>query len=413
MYRAAIILCSILSIGAPVVAALPRLVGPDGATIRAPRPVRVMLASGTTLLRVRAEGRLDVVGMDATPLSELRPGEWMTCQVDARGVIRLGAVQAPVNGVRLRDAANCAIWFSRHRQGEWLPPLRLGGELRIEAGATGGMDVINEIDIETYVACVTAREAAPTFHREALRAQAILCRTYVLYQMRHRNGQRFDVVAGEASQVYTGLVDGPFGQAAFEAAQSTYGLVCTCLRDGRLDIFPTYYSSCCGHATQPAASLNLYDDVEPLRSCVICRFCVDAPREVARWAPVELPENRVRAALAAFDPRFTDWDRIRSVIVSSRTQAGRPLSLSLESVSGRRAELLAEHLRLALGSRVMRSTDCDIVFSDGVLRLENGRGFGHGLGACQWGMQGQALTGRTAVEILRYYFPGSRLTRVY
>jgi len=45
--------------------------------------------------------------------------------------------------------------------------------------------------------------------------------------------------------------------------------------------------------------------------------------------------------------------------------------------------------------------------------FEDGHGFGHGLGLCQWGMQGQALEGKRAGEILRYYYPGSKLTRAY
>jgi stage II sporulation protein D len=47
------------------------------------------------------------------------------------------------------------------------------------------------------------------------------------------------------------------------------------------------------------------------------------------------------------------------------------------------------------------------------LVFEDGKGFGHGLGLCQWGMQGQAQEGKKAAQILRYYFPTSRLVRVY
>lgn len=380
---------------------------------KTPRPVRVLLAGGARQCRVRGDARLDVVGAQPGARFDLKPGEWLTCGVDDHGAVILGSLPPTSRGVRIRDAEGAAVWFSIQRQGEWLPPRRFGGDLFIEAGESGGLTVINEIDVETYVACVAAREAAPTFHREAVRAQSILCRTYVLYQMRMRNDQTFDVVAGESSQVYAGLIDGPVARTALSASQDTRGLVCTCQRDGRIDLFPTYYSSCCGGATQPAASLNVYDDVEPLRACVRCSYCAGAPREVTRWDDVELPESKVLAALAGRDPRFSDWNHIRSVSVAARTDAGRPLSLVFEDPSGRRVELLAEHLRVALGSRVMRSTDCDITFSGGQLQLRNGRGFGHGLGACQWGMEGQAVAGRSAADILRFYFPGSSLTRVY
>ena len=75
--------------------------------------------------------------------------------------------------------------------------------------------------------------------------------------------------------------------------------------------------------------------------------------------------------------------------------------------------MLAERFRLAVGSMVVKSTDFGVRVIDGQVVFEHGRGFGHGLGLCQWGMQGQALAGKRAGEIVRFYYPGSRLTRVY
>jgi SpoIID/LytB domain protein len=45
--------------------------------------------------------------------------------------------------------------------------------------------------------------------------------------------------------------------------------------------------------------------------------------------------------------------------------------------------------------------------------LTNGRGFGHGVGMCQYGTQFLASHGKTAEEILRYYYPGVRLVRAW
>jgi stage II sporulation protein D len=48
-----------------------------------------------------------------------------------------------------------------------------------------------------------------------------------------------------------------------------------------------------------------------------------------------------------------------------------------------------------------------------VVEFREGRGFGHGIGMCQWGTEGQARMGRRAADILRFYYPGAHLTRVY
>jgi stage II sporulation protein D len=41
-----------------------------------------------------------------------------------------------------------------------------------------------------------------------------------------------------------------------------------------------------------------------------------------------------------------------------------------------------------------------------------GRGHGHGVGLCQWGAAGQAEAGRSALDILRHYYPGLRFVRL-
>jgi stage II sporulation protein D len=61
----------------------------------------------------------------------------------------------------------------------------------------------------------------------------------------------------------------------------------------------------------------------------------------------------------------------------------------------------------------MRSSDCTIVNRPDDIQFTDGRGFGHGVGLCQWGMQGQALLGRKAGQILKFYYPGVHLTRAY
>jgi stage II sporulation protein D len=61
----------------------------------------------------------------------------------------------------------------------------------------------------------------------------------------------------------------------------------------------------------------------------------------------------------------------------------------------------------------MRSTDCTLTDAGAELLLEDGRGFGHGLGMCQWGAEGQARAGRRAGKVLLHYYPGAQLVRAY
>ena len=75
--------------------------------------------------------------------------------------------------------------------------------------------------------------------------------------------------------------------------------------------------------------------------------------------------------------------------------------------------MLAERFRLAIGADDLRSTFFSVRNGSRAITFEDGRGFGHGLGACQWGMEGQARNGKRAGEMLRYYYPGAAVTRAY
>ncbi len=380
---------------------------------REPRPIRVLVQSGLKDLRIRADRGGDVLDASTRQsLLTLSPQTWAQMARGESGGWTIAGREFTADDLLIRSSSADPIWALTATEPDGAVPLRLPGQVRLDGGEDGAA-LINELDLEEYVACVAAREARADFHAEAFAAQTILCRTFALCQMRARETQRYDVVASEGSQVYAGLDDGPAGRKAREAALRTRGLVCVASRDGREDIFPTYYSAACGGASQPAWEFIPSEKVEPLRGLVTCDYCRIAPEGVYRWGPVEVEEAAVREALARRYPELPALGRLKSVEVQSRTELGRPLSLILTDEFGRGANVLAEHLRLAVGSRLMRSTDCRITLDGHRLRFDAGQGFGHGLGLCQWGMQGQALSGHQAADILRYYYPGSSLVRAY
>jgi SpoIID/LytB domain protein len=59
------------------------------------------------------------------------------------------------------------------------------------------------------------------------------------------------------------------------------------------------------------------------------------------------------------------------------------------------------------------SMNCRILDEGSAVRFADGRGWGHGVGLCQWGAQGKALQGHTAEEILSFYYRGARVYQAY
>ncbi|MHB8928548.1 MAG: SpoIID/LytB domain-containing protein [Bacillota bacterium] len=94
------------------------------------------------------------------------------------------------------------------------------GDLRIVVSPTGLLTAINDVSLESYLYGVVPREMPASWAPEALKAQAVAARSFALYQMSDGkyNGQGFDLLATQGSQVYGGA-DGedPRSNAAVDA----------------------------------------------------------------------------------------------------------------------------------------------------------------------------------------------------
>ncbi len=378
------------------------------------RDVRVLLVPSTRMVRVRAEGPIVIEPVEGEGAATVfSSSEWVKIRPGAGGGLSIAdgsdlgpavaiATESPA-GIALTTPDSPAKAAKRRYPGRLLVSITEGKRLR----------VVNAVGVERYVAGVVAAEVWPTFHVEAYRAQAIASRTFVLYQMERRRNASFDVRATQGSQVYTGLRSDRAGRQALAATEYTRGIVCTWRDSGRDRLFSTYYSAACGGESQSARIFGENDDVPPLAGGVKCDYCRIAPGKTYRWGPVRLNCGEVLRRIVARYPECSSLGAITDIRTIERTPGGRAIRLRIEGSSGEHHELLAEHFRLAVGASTIRSTDCDIKVSGRDVIFANGRGFGHGLGMCQWGMQGQALEGKRAADILRYYYPGSKLTRAY
>ena len=389
------------------------------------RDVRVLLGAAVDRVRLRADGPVTLsngrtlrprpsaptpvsVGVNDDYLAEDGVIAW-----HKGGKVCIGDELSPAPRVTLRPAEGDAIRLSLDRAGQWSAEVAYPGLIHLTAGDAGGIEVVNELDLERYVGCVVANEVWPTFDAEAFRAQAIVSRSFVLYQMSRRPNAPFDVSATQGSQVYRGIRDDAVGRRAVEAAEYTRGIVCT-WRDRDEDrLFCTYYSAACGGVSQSAALLGPEGDVPPLRGGVKCDYCKIAPADAYRWGPVRLPVAEVLAHLIERYPDLASLGGISAITPLEQTPSGRLITLRITGQNGANHDMLAERFRLAIGPTVIRSTDCRIRVKDGEMIFENGKGYGHGLGLCQWGMQGLAQSGKHAAEILRFYYPDAKLTRAY
>ncbi len=269
--------------------------------------------------------------------------------------------------------------------GTWIP-----GAVRLIA-SEGRITAVAPIPLEEYVAAVLSEEAAPSFLPEALAAQAVAVRTYALLSMSRPRSPEYDLVSDVEDQVFDGL-DG-VAEVFRAAAEATSGEALYY----RGNLAQAVYHSTCGGRTESALSA-WGRDVPYLRS-QDCDDCRDSP--VWRWEyRMDAAEGRrVAAALgvpAGGEVRFE---------IARATPSGRADRIRISS-GGVHAEVRASRFRRAAGYARIRSLAFEIrPAANGW--IFQGRGYGHGVGMCQWGANGMAKEGRTHREILRRYYPGT------
>lgn len=392
--------------------------GLSGAARPDVRPIRVRLFGSITRLRARSDLAIHCrpdpsdapASTNARPsVPPLTPGEWHEFTLAPNGALLLDSAAVPVGPLTI-GSESATLEVSSWDGNAWRVPGLYPGPLRIVPDGASLL-VIGEVDLEPYVAGVVAAECLPTFHREMFRAQAVAARTYALYHMLRRDRAEYDLSAGEGAQVFRGL--GSVTPRISEAVSSTRGVVGTCERSDGPHVFCSYYHASCGGVATTPAPAPPEGDVPPLRGGVRCRYCSIAPTTVHAWGPVRLPMAEVLDRLRPALPALERWERLADVEVAERAPGGRARVLRLRGPDGASLEMDAERWRIALGAHVVRSTAFDVRVRGGELSLDDGRGFGHGMGLCQWGAEGLARRGWRAGRILRLYYPGIHFVRAY
>jgi stage II sporulation protein D (peptidoglycan lytic transglycosylase) len=284
------------------------------------------------------------------------------------------------------------------------------GLLRIQRSGDGLL-FTNHVDIEAYLRGVLRGELPRSFHTEAFKTQAVAARTYALYMRAQTASTRsFDVTDDESSQVYEGVQAEEAGAVA--AVEATSGEVCVWEGGGKEALFCTYYSSSCGGLSQHVNNVKPRDpNVPPLAGGVACADC-QAARHY-RWGPVTISKAEATKRLLARYPSLSKLGMITGVRPKELTKDGRFIRVELVGSGGQKETLIGEDFRLSMGGRIVKSTNCTIVAQGGNFIFKDGRGFGHGMGLCQHGMDTKARRGMDYRQILQIYYPGAAIKKIY
>jgi stage II sporulation protein D len=342
----------------------------------------------------------------------------------------------------------------------------LQGDLILNLRKNGTIAVINEIHVEDYLTSVISSEMNATAPIEFLKAHAILSRSWLLAGLDRKKKKKettvraektskdevirwygrqdhdlFDVCGDDHCQRYQGITKILSDQAK-EAVRETHGMVITYQHK----ICDARYSKACGGLTEEFATVWNDKQVSYMVSipdASISHRLIKTEEEARRWIlsePEAYCNTEDEALLQKILPSFDretkgffrwrveysreeleeiireksgfDFGTLKEIVPLQRGPSGRISRLKI--VGSKRSMVIGKELEIRRWfSRSHLYSSAFIVTVETGRLIFHGAGWGHGVGLCQIGAAVMATKGFSAEEILKHYFRGVQIQRIY
>lgn len=257
-----------------------------------------------------------------------------------------------------------------------------------------------EMDIETYLMGVVAGEMKNTWPMEALKAQAILARTFTMKFVSDKTSSYDDAdISTDVTEAQAYNAEA-VNDRIREAVSETRGMVM--IADGEFP-YAWFHAHSGGMTELPSKALEYKEDPGYLTS-VKSYEPDDAPEDVQSWTA----EFTLDAVQQACKGAGVETGRIESFEIGEVGESGRAVSFL---VNGK--EVSAPAFRLQIDASKLKSTLIQSVDIRGDKITFSGSGFGHGVGMSQWGARNMADEGKNAEEIIRHYFTGVDIVELW
>ena len=219
------------------------------------------------------------------------------------------------------------------------------GSLEVFGNARNTLTVVNELPLEEYLVGVVPNELSPTTfgQLEALKAQAVAARTYIVRNMGQYRADGYDICDTDQCQVYFGA--GTEDPLSTQAVNETRGVVAT--YNGQP--INALYSSTCGGRTE--SSENIFGEKLPYLTSVMCVYKHPEPRP---FTAKRFPDYKTAVLSVAGVSNYSDLRRFLGV-----PGTGEPPSAVLPA--------LAKYLRETFYPNVKPASDLDFLVEQDIL----------------------------------------------
>lgn len=342
--------------------------------------IRVGIINGEKLINISATGYIDLIDLSTNEIILTTYGwkdgyiKWNQNSLEVKDV---GVVNGPIL-LKPILGANIVVNRNRYRG-------------KIEIGVNGNeIKVINIIDLEEYLYGVIKNEMSDKVPIEALKAQAVIARTFAIANLEKHKEQGYSLCNKIHCQVYKGMDTET--DKVINAVNSTSGQILT--YNG--DIALTLYHANCGGIT--ANSEAVWGRNIPYLTEVYDPFCRKLSNEEWRYT-VSLKEIK-----DILNKNGLNIGNISSISPRSNNSGDRVNELAIEHSNGI-STISSNKFRLMIDSTKIWSTIFTIKRDKDSLTFQ-GRGKGHGVGLCQKGAVMMGELGYNYKQILGFYYPG-------
>ena len=291
-----------------------------------------------------------------------------------------------------------------------------------------GFQIINYIELERYLLSVISAEIGigrKSTDFEAVKCQSIAARTFTVDKMIHKKSdyKNYDILANTFDQVYEGVrSESPNYSVSIAETRGMVGIYKEALIQG-------LYHSTCGGQTENSESIWGGKRFDYLTS-VYCgdgknNFCSISPyfnweRELKiNGRTHQIKNNLLKRLKPESVESFFSVNSIDSIYISERDSSGRVSMLSLKNRNGI-FQINGDYIRWAFADEnqnILPSNWFSMIpkYENGKIQslTFKGRGFGHGLGMCQWGAIGMSRLGYNFEQIFKFYYRGSQILKIY
>lgn len=288
------------------------------------------------------------------------------------------------------------------------------GVVEIGRRADGRLYVVTELDFPRYLKGIA--EVPRDWHIEALKAQVVAARTYAISHMNPSTAVarelNYNLCATDACQVYRGrnVERGAWGEAWQHAVDATGGEI---LEYQGKPASTFYYSTSNGRTYSNSDAFG----GSPLPYLKPVTEADDTASPLSSWS-IRMPLSDMTETLR----RARSWT---AGTIERISQEGSTIRLSGGGVS---VSLSIERFRRSLNNQAVCLTpkrypsigsngrplpqvvpsEWMEVKQEGSDAVITGRGWGHGVGMVQWGLQGKADRGMSYADMLAFYYSGLR-----